>query len=162
MKNAIENENRIHPMAQPQDYIKLAFQSEYGPGHLIADSEAAKQRLYSEWNSVKNLPREEPQDIGGGYIRLCIKGIDEAELENINNAFVASANENSGDDDIFIEKLELIKAMARLKILPFTEQDAEKRIDDYLQGGIRPTSHTETYHKFYKPAYRVVKSSFEK
>ena len=45
MRDILLHENLIHPFSQPQDYIKLIFQSEFGPGHLIADAEYSKKRL---------------------------------------------------------------------------------------------------------------------
>ena len=104
MKNAILAEAKLHPFSQPQDYIKLIFQSEFGPGHLIPNADYARKRLYDEWEQVKNLPAEQPQDIGGGYIRLCIKGVDESELEKINHLFVTAANEKNRQRQRFYGK----------------------------------------------------------
>lgn len=157
MKAAILNEKLLHPQSQPQDYIKLIFQSEFGPGHLIPNPELAKNRLYEEWQQVKDLPAENPQDIGGGYIRLCIKGIDQSRLEEINTAFVISANEKSGSDAGFMSKLELFLDMAQENCFDFDSHAAEIAVKEYLKEGIRPTSHTKTYHKHYTPAYRVVR-----
>lgn len=157
MKAAILNEKSIHPYAQPQDYIKLIFQSEFGPGHLIPNPDWAKNRLYEEWQQVKDMPAENPQDIGGGYIRLCIKGIDESRLEEINTAFVASANEKTGSEAGFMAKLELFLEMAWENCFEFDLNTAENAVKEYLKDGIRPTSHTKVYHRHYAPAYRVVK-----
>lgn len=157
MEKAILNEIRLHPQAQPQDYIKLIFQSEFGPGHLIANREYARGRLYDEWQQVKTLPREPPQDIGGGYVRLCIKGIDESRLADINTAFVTSANEKSGSEAGFLEKLDLFVKMAAEGMFDFDTRQAQAAVNEYLAGGIRPTSHTKIYHRHYAPAYRVVK-----
>ena len=157
MKAAILNEKSIHPYAQPQDYIKLIFQSEFGPGHLIPNPDWAKNRLYEEWQQVKDMPAENPQDIGGGYIRLCIKGIDESRLEEINTAFVASANEKAGSEAGFMAKLELFLEMAGENCFDFDLNTAENAVKEYLKDGIRPTSHTKIYHRHYAPAYRVVK-----
>ncbi len=157
MEKAILNERQLHPQAQPQDYIKLIFQSEFGPGHLIANPEYARGRLYDEWQQVKALPQEPPQDIGGGYIRLCIKGIDESRLADINTAFVTSANEKTGSDAGFLAKLDLFVKMVAEGIFDFDTRQAEAAVQEYLTGGIRPTSHTKTYHRHYTPAYRVVK-----
>ena len=157
MKTAILTEKSIHPYAQPQDYIKLIFQSEFGPGHLIPNPDWAKNRLYEEWRQVKDMPAENPQDIGGGYIRLCIKGIDESRLEEINTAFVASANEKTGSEAGFMAKLELFLEMAGENCFDFDLNTAENAVKEYLKGGIRPTSHTKVYHRHYAPAYRVVK-----
>lgn len=157
MINSILTEKAIHPHAQPQDYIKLIFQSEFGPGHLIADPAYAQKRLYDEWQQVKDLPREKEQDIGGGYVRLCIKGIDESRLADINTAFVTSANMKTGTDTGFMTKLELFLQLAAKGEFAFSHSEAKQAVEEYLKAGIRPTSHTKIYHSHYTPAYRVVK-----
>ncbi len=157
MKNAILAEKNLHPQALPQDYIKLIFQSEFGPGHLISDSAYAYNRLISEWQQVKDLAPEDNQDIGGGYIRVCIKGMDSRRLEELNTAFVASANEKRGTEAGIMAKINLFLDMVRAGELPFDHTTAKQAVDKYLNGGIRPTSHTETYHRYYAPAYRVIR-----
>ena len=158
MIQAFETEKRLHPYAQPQDYIKLIFQSEFGPGHLIADPSFSHSRLINEWNQVKSLAPEAPQDIGGGYLRLCIKGLEESQLEKVNAAFVTSANEKSGSEEGFMAKIELFLKLAGEGFFAFDSLTAKKAVNEYLAGGIRPASHTETYHKHYAPAYRVVRA----
>ncbi len=160
MKDILLYESTIHPQAQPQDYIKLIFQSEFGPGHLIADADYSRKRLVDEWETVKNLPAEENQNIGGGYIRMCIKGIDSHKLEAINSAFFASANEKSGSESGFIEKISLFLAMAKEGLFNFSFSTASEAVDSYMAEGIRPTSHTRIYHSYYTPAYRVVSQKF--
>ncbi len=157
MKKRILQEKELHPFALPQDYIKLIFQSEFGPGHLIADRAVAKRRLWDEWEKVKAFEFEKPQYIGGGYIRLNIKGISEDRLEKINAAFVTSANNKTGTEQGFTAKINQLLEMARDKLLPFDYSRAKQAVDIYLKDGIRPTSHTEVYHRHYGPAYRVVK-----
>ena len=109
---------------------------------------------------MKNLPAEEHQDIGGGYVRLCIKGIDSQQLEAINNAFFTSANEKSGSETGFNEKINLFLAMAEEGVFTFDFSTAKESVDNYMSGGIRPTSHTKIYHSHYTPAYRVVNKKF--
>ena len=157
MRRAIMDEAKLHPMAQPQDYIKLIFQSEFGPGHLIADAGFAAKRLWDEWQQVKTMAPEPDQDIGGGYTRLCIKGIGSDRLENINAVFVRSANEKSGTEEGFLKKLELFLQMAEEGCFLFDAHRAHTAVKEYLAEGIRPTSHKKTYHDYYKPAYRVVR-----
>ena len=156
MKNILLHESQIHPFAQPQDYIKLIFQSEFGPGHLIADANYSKQRLADEWNTVKDLPYEESQDIGDGYIRLNIKGISSHQLDDINRAFFNSANEKSGSNEGFMGKIGLFLSMTKNNLFSFSYETAQDAVNEYLSGGIRPTSHTKIYHSHYTPAYRVV------
>ena len=160
MKNILLYEKQIHPYAQPQDYIKLIFQSEFGPGHLISDANYSKQRLVDEWNMVKDLPYEENQDIGDGYVRLNIKGVSPQQLDDINYAFFTSANEKRGSDENFLKKIELFLDMAKEDIFPFSYDSAQSSVDEYMTGGIRPTSHTKIYHFHYTPAYRVVNTKY--
>lgn len=162
MKEYILAEARLHPQAQPQDYIKLIFQSEFGPGHLIADRSFSHSRLKEEWATVSHLPFEDMQEIGGGYVRLNIKGIDENRLEKINTAFVTSANEKSGTQAGFMEKLRLFTDMAAAGRFVFDARRAQQAVADYLSGGIAPISHTRQYHGRYAPAYRVVKKEYLK
>jgi len=160
MKKYILHEAQIHPQAQPQDYIKLIFQSEFGPGHLIADRSFSHSRLAEEWQKVKNLPAEPMQEIGGGYVRLNIKGIDENRLEKINLVFVTSANEKTGIEAGFMAKLNLFIDMAAQGCFAFDVRQAQLAVNEYLAGGVRPTSHTQRYHARYTPAYRVVKKEY--
>ena len=37
---------------EPQDFGKLAFQSEFGPEHMMADRQQAESFLIEEWNSL--------------------------------------------------------------------------------------------------------------
>ncbi len=162
MRDYILAERDLHPRAQPQDYIKLIFQSEFGPGHLIADRSFSHNRLINEWNEVKNLPSETNQEIGGGYVRLCLKGISESMLDRVNTAFVTSANEKRGSEAGFMAKLDTFVKMAEENLFDFSAGDASRAIEEYLSGGIKPTSHTKIYHRHYTPAYRVVKKELLK
>ncbi len=162
MKEYIFHERNLHPYALPQDYIKLIFQHEFGPGHLIADPEYARTRLINEWNEVHLLPCEAEQDIGNSYVRVCLKGLDEAQLARLNEAFVKSANEMGGSNFAFEAKLDEFIVLAKDGAFAFDFEEAKAAVKEYLADGIRPTSHTKQYHDHYKPAYRVVKKEYWK
>lgn len=40
----------------PQDYGKLAYQNEFGPGHMISDKQAAFDFLLQEWREALLCP----------------------------------------------------------------------------------------------------------
>ncbi|MBQ7093472.1 MAG: hypothetical protein IJN84_03085 [Clostridia bacterium] len=162
MREYILLEKKLHPYALPQDYIKLIFQHEFGPGHLIADKDYAQTRLVNEWQDTHNLPYEAEQDIGNGYVRVSLKGLDEAQLVKLNEAFVKSANEGGGSDFVFESKLDEFVVLAKDGAFAFGFEEAKAAVKEYLSGGIRPTSHTKQYHEHYKPAYRVVKKEYWK
>ena len=162
MNEYILLEKQLHPFALPQDYIKLIFQQEFGPGHLIAAPVYAENRLMNEWQETHNLPYEAEQNIGNGYVRVSLKGLDEAQLKKLNQAFVTSANQMSGSNLAFESKLDELIVMAKDGVFDFDFDEAKAAVEEYLAGGIRPTSHTKQYHEHYKPAYRVVKKDYWK
>ena len=45
-----------YPLMTPTDYGKLAYQSEFGPGHMISDKQAALSRLLEEWQVIAAAP----------------------------------------------------------------------------------------------------------
>ena len=60
-----------YPQMEPCDYVKLAYQCEFGCGHLLNDREAAYRTLCEEWGAVRSDVLEPlTVDIGGGYARL--------------------------------------------------------------------------------------------
>ena len=60
-----------YPLMQPQDYGKLAYQSEFGPEHLAPDGEMARRSILEEWRSVPPAdPVRPPEPIGGGVYRF--------------------------------------------------------------------------------------------
>lgn len=154
MKDIFIKWAKMYPLSQPVDFIKLAYQNRFGTGHLIADRQEAEKRLFEEWHSVKNMPREEETDIGGGYCIVSLKGLPQRLLPAVSAAFVAAAAGN-GREEVFMGSLEEIKDLARQGLLPFDRHKARQDMDRYLDGGIRPTSHSLQYKSAYSPAYRV-------
>ena len=41
-----------YPEMAPQDYVKLAYQSEFGPAHLLPEGEECLQALRAEWAAL--------------------------------------------------------------------------------------------------------------
>ena len=46
-----------YPLMKPQDYTKLAYQSEFGPEHFVRDMPQVEKSILGEWGAVlKNGP----------------------------------------------------------------------------------------------------------
>lgn len=154
MKDIFIKWAKMYPLSQPVDFIKLAYQNRFGTGHMIADRQEAEKRLFEEWHSVKDMPREEETDIGGGYCIVSLKGLPRRLLPAVSVAFIAAAS-GKGSEEVFMGSLEEIKDLARQGLLPFDRHRARQDMDRYLAGGIRLTSHSLQYKSAYSPAYRV-------
>ena len=58
-----------YPLMQPQDYGKLAFQSEYGPKHLAGRIDEVFSALEEECGRLPAyVCPEDPEEIGGGFL----------------------------------------------------------------------------------------------
>ena len=51
-ENILSEHRARYPRMESQDCAKLAFQSEFGPAHLIDDPDAAARDLRREWESL--------------------------------------------------------------------------------------------------------------
>ncbi len=143
-----------YPLWQLQDMMKLLYQSEFGPGHLIKDAGQSLLRLAQEWGQTPpdaHQPLTEP--IGGGFVRVHIaaarhQGID---IGPFHDAFVASAQAPCGSVPGFESKA------ARLTALGVAEEAISSFLLKWRAGGCLPFSHSEVYRTHYHPAYRVVR-----
>lgn len=147
----------MYPDMQAQDWYKLAFQSEYGCGHLLSDE--AYDRLASELGSVSHDPNAPiTVDIGGGFSRLDLRAVKgQLSDETVFRLFEMSS-QPTGTADGFERKLSLTVRAARLGII---RADATA-LDYYFSTADRNTlpSHSELFRKKYGAAYRVIKSRF--
>lgn len=147
----------MYPDMMPQDWYKLAFQSEFGCGHLLGNG--AYERLVSELDSVDydpNVPLT--VDIGGGYTRLDLRAVKgHLAPETVFRLFEDSC-ETAGTADGFERKLSLTVRAARLGII---KADAGL-LDGYFSSADRNVlpSHSENFRERYGAAYRIIKSRF--
>jgi uridine kinase len=159
LRSVLEAHSARYPLARPQDLVKLLYQNEFGGGHLVDDPAASLARLRGEaalFPFTPDLPLGE--DIGNDLVRvpLAAAGGGRYPLEELNDDFVRSAQLHTGSQDAFRDKLALLRAMAREGALPFSAQELEDYLADYLAQGCPAVSHSPEYRAAYRPAYRVV------
>ena len=155
-----------HPLMQPQDAVKLLYQSEFGPGHMVTDRDACLAILRAEYadisknnctGSTSGIPRTE--DIGSGFVRVNLAALDTdtISLEELADWFIRSANCASGDTGRFSEKLEQLKNSYWDLPFAFTYEELTDFLEKYKAAGCPAVHHSELYRLLYRPAYRVVK-----
>jgi hypothetical protein len=149
---------RVHcaryPLMQPQDYAKLAYQSEFGPAHLVTDEAAALRFLLSEWQAAAAMEVPcNPEPIGNGYCRFHLtKAFDPAvAVPALLKLFLQSAQCCAGTPGGLETRLDV------LRTLPVAG------MEDYLAGyrgrGCPAVHHSVTFASAYQPHYRVVLES---
>ena len=148
-------------MMEPADLIKLIYQNEFGPGHFVNDPSLSMKRLIAEMESTptnSTLPLKE--DIGNGLVRVNLAAMSEHYMtpEQLNRAFVKSANSVCGSVESFEEKLKIAYRIVKEKnkLLSFSADALRHCLEEYSKVGYPPVSHSKTYKEIYAPAYRVV------
>ena len=147
-----------YPRMEPTDAVKLVYQNEFGGGHLIRDPESCLEALSREYAAVKKdpeVPLTEP--IGNGIVRVNLAAVRPENLEALGQAFLASAAVCRGERERFLEKLELLRQLAREGIFSFGEEALEAYLKAYAAAGYPPVSHSQAYREACRPAYRILK-----
>ena len=148
---------------QPQDAVKLAYQSEFGGGHLIADEAACLAFLYEECAATPaddNVPLYE--EIGGGMARVHLSALAAAGVapETLGRAFLVSARTPQGTREGLLQRIAVLQEAAEAGRFAFSAEALQAYLRDYAAAGYPAVSHSEAYRAAYHPAYRVVRLSY--
>jgi len=163
MKETLLRYYKDYPKSQLQDLFKLLHQSEFGPGHLIADTEENFKRLITEFEELRETTKEHVIDVLQPYLcRLHLQVLNQSSLSirTLQRFFELSAAEEQGDVGKYYEKIEALRELCAAGDLPFNVEAVDQfkaRID---MSPMRPIRHSETYRSAYAPAYRVVDKKF--
>jgi len=136
---------------EPQDFAKLAYQSEFGPAHMIQSPDKVLLALLEERKASETEEFRPPEDIGNGLCRFHItKALSTLwELPLIGRMFSWTMARTEGTTEGLSEKLD------RLAALPVPGMEAY--LANYRREGCPPVHHSEAYRNAYRPRYRVVR-----
>ena len=140
-----------YPLMQPQDFAKLAFQSEFGPEHMVTDAAAVTQGLLQEWESVTASDAIcQPEPIGNGLCRFHLTAAypPQEVAAVLARLFLQSAREHTGTQAGLDRRLTILES------LPVREM--RTWLTEYRQRGCPPVHHSNVYRNAYHPHYRVV------
>ncbi len=144
---------------EPQDAVKLIYQQEFGPEHLIRDPEKSLAMLKNEIARLQSGGAKEAlyESIGNGLCRLNLRPCRDRGIpaEDINRLFVETAQTVQGDEKRFRQGLKTLQRLAEDDQTPFGALDLDLFLARYPH---KPAAvhHSPRYREAYAPAYRVV------
>lgn len=153
-----------YPDSELRDIYKSIFQDRFGPGHLVADTMAAKRYLHSELMRMGEsaLPYYEPAGAGRNYYRVSLAMIRDGLIteDEFFRTFLESAGKVTFPtiEDWTAEWNDI------LKVIPtdLRNYDSDKAmIDSVLVSGNYAVHHSRRFNASYHPHYRLIdKSTF--
>lgn len=157
----IKRHREHYPLMEPQDFGKLAFQSVFGPEHMISDRRQAENFLIEEW---KALPRDNAasglqesgevvMEVGESLCRFPLSAcgsVDEVKL--LAHLFCSTAEEHGGTVEELEQKL---RQLTELHI-----PGMEEWIAAWKQKGYPPVHHSAAYRERYHPHYRLIRKEY--
>lgn len=147
-----------YPLMEPRDFVKLAYQSEFGPAHMAEHPEEIPAALLAEYNALEDdSPQErEPREesIGGGLCRLPITRAlsPRRDLPLVARLFRRTMALTEGTEAGLAEKLN------RLAALPVPGM--EDYLEEYRRRGCPAVRHSAVFREAYHPHYRVLRTEF--
>lgn len=157
-----------YPRALAQDFLKLLYQNEFGPGHMISDSLVSLKRVEDESaalacaSGAPRAPDSYVQPIGGGFCRLSLCAVRDGVLSagTLNRLFELSAMRPCGSVEGFLQKVEVLEELCESGKLALDAKDVREAVERWQADGSQPFGHSGQYRASYAPSYRVVEQRF--
>ncbi|MBW6460190.1 MAG: hypothetical protein K0B08_06410 [Bacteroidales bacterium] len=160
---AVEQQLQFYPESTLQDIYKSFFQDEYGPGHLLNDTNAARNYFDYELSQMISSGnyRVEPCGTGKNFFRVPLGLVKDGIVpaEDYFDAFMASAGafREPGIMDWKKEWDRIFRAIEGMN--PDIENfEADKMmLENMLEEGRFVVHHSRAYIENYDPHYRIIK-----
>lgn len=159
---AVEKQMKMYPESTLRDLYKNFFQDYFGPGHIIANTEAANNYLQQELSSVTEFEGEDYEYTGyrGKMVRVNLKVIADGRVEydKYLDAFLRSVN---GITPPSIEewRAEWAKIDSVIRAMDIELDNAEEdrqEIRQLLDDNKFVMHHSRQFNEHYAPHYRII------
>lgn len=161
LKQTLLTHARQYPLMEPQDAVKLLYQSQFGGGHIIQNEAACLEFLRREYAATPQINGPLLEDIGNGMVRVMLSALDMHgyTAEQLGWDFIRSANSVRGCQETFRKSLSLLEELSLSGQMPFSPRALTDYLMAYAAADYPVVSHSETYRNTYHPAYRVLQRS---
>ena len=148
-----------YPKMWPQDAVKLIYQQEFGPEHMIVSEKKALEALVQELAGLGSCRPGEAlyEPIGNGLCRLNLRPCVERGIpaEDICRLFAETARCTEGDKKRFWQGVKILQKLAEEEETPFEAVELDMFLAHYPQKA-PALHHSPAYRLAYEPAYRIV------
>lgn len=144
-----------YPEMEPRDWAKLAYQSRFGPAHLLDDPAGFQTALEAEWAAVEGPPRAPgPEDIGNGLCRFHLEpGADrELAVPLLARLALRTAREHRGTREELEGELTALEGLEIPGLADFLAR--------WRREGCPPPRHSDAFRAACRPHYRLLRTAY--
>lgn len=151
-----------HPWAQPEDIVKLCYQSAYGAEHLLNDRNKAKAYFYSEYASTSNANIVLYEPISPDVCRVNLSAWKNSGMppEWLFCMFAASSSMPYGGKERLEQHLSEAEETLSSVSLHFSYSKWKSFLSQYHAQGMPAVHHSPVYREKEHPSYRIIHSVF--
>ena len=146
LENILTLHARRYPAMEAADYIKLLYQSEFGPGHMVAEGDALAclQTEFAQAEEEGYAPAYTIEAIGGGLCRFHLdpRTVTRADLPLLARCFSLSAKERGTMTGLW-QKLGFLTALSWSGGIPQDVTTLEKTLAEYAAEGCPALHHSK-------------------
>ncbi len=159
-KEALLYHAEKYPKMTPQDAVKLAYQDEFGSGHMAPDEKTVYDRLIAELAATPDADAPITTDpVGRGFVRLHLAGTVANGLDpRVVARLFLRATPDPANQYGMVRRGNLLVRMAKEKRLPFSYTEMARYWRLYEQQGCPAEHHSDVYRAAYAPAYRLIRA----
>lgn len=163
MREVILSHAGRYPDMEARDYMKLLYQSEFGPGHLVSAQDGRiLERLEEELAQAAGenyVPAQPVEDIGGGLCRfhLAPRSLAREDLPLLQSCFALSARPRGSLEGLW-HRVGQLAALCWEGKIPLKSEELSLYTALYDSQNCPAVSHSEAFQARYTPHYRVLET----
>ena len=151
---------QTYPKLQIQDIFKFLYQSAFGCEHFITSADIATRFIEEEYSHL-SIKDDAIEKLDGDYSRVPISYLNNGLCaQTFGKLFAASAVSESDGAMHLLEKINVAKQVVHDGLLPFSEKEFEKAVDEWKEKGYSAVHHSDVFKKYYCPHYRVISNKY--
>ena len=159
-EEALKEQLKNHPSMESRDVIKMCYQATFGAEHLLLNLEKARAFFEEEFEATAAGDGPLMEELNEEIVRVNFGAWKKAGLpeEELFAAFVKSTKGVGGTGEVLLKCLE--RAEKVLEEANFNMEAWTAAKVAYIEVGLNPVHHSQSYRESEKPAYRVVKREY--
>lgn len=156
-----------YPAMQLQDCVKFLYQHIMGNEHLGLSEDKCFEMLVKEKEAIgQNIQWPSYDIIGNNSCRFHLLPLsnERTTLTTLSKLFIKSAQtlsyDKSSQKETLIEAISLLKNWCMEGLLPFSYNDADSFLTEYIKKDYPAVHHSQIFRDTYQPAYRLIRTDF--